>query len=137
MLDMAMIYISPDPYGGAFEEELNLCKFNISTHRTAGLCFFEKNGRILLASMAPSTPGACIPQWRTRPQGAWLIQINGTTVSSIRDAQAIFACLASERTPTCTLLFSHPEITPNILNKGLPIMAKSDFSQFTHDQLNN
>jgi hypothetical protein len=61
MSDMAMIYISPDLYGGAFEEELDLCKFNISTHRTTGLCFFEKNGRILLASMAPSTLGACVP----------------------------------------------------------------------------
>jgi hypothetical protein len=135
--DMAMIYISPDPYGGAFEEELDLRKFDISTHHTAGLCFFENNKCILLALMAPSTPGAHVPRWRTRLRGAWLIQINGTTVSSIRDAQAIFARLASERTPTCTLLFSHPEITPNILNKGLPIMTKSDFSQFTHDQLNN
>jgi hypothetical protein len=80
MLDMAMIYISPDPYSGAFEEELDLRKFNISTHRTAGLCFFEKNGRIHLALMASSTPGARVPQWRTLLQGAWLIQINGTTV---------------------------------------------------------
>jgi hypothetical protein len=61
MLDMAMIYISPDPYGGAFEEELDLHKFDISAHCTASLCFFEKNGRILLALMAPSTPGARVP----------------------------------------------------------------------------
>ena len=39
--------------------------------------------------------------------------------------------------PACTLLFSHLETTPDISNKGLPIMAKSNFSQFTHDQLNN
>ena len=60
--DMAMIYISPDPYGGSFQEELNLRKFDISTHRTAGLCFFEKNGPILITSMAPSTPGARVPR---------------------------------------------------------------------------
>ncbi len=61
-LDMAMIYVSPDPYGSAFEEELILRKFDITTHRSAGLCFIEKNGRLLLASMAPSTPDARIPR---------------------------------------------------------------------------
>jgi hypothetical protein len=135
--DMAMINVSPDPYGGAFEEKLDLCKFDIATHHTAGLCFFKKNGRLLLASMAPSTPGTRIPRWRTRLRGAWFIEVNGTPVLSINDAHAIFVRLTSERTPTCTLLFSHPEVTPNILNKGLPVMSKSDFSQFTQDQLNN
>ncbi len=95
MSDMVMIYVSPDPYGGAFEEELDLHKFDIATHCTAGLCFFEKNGRLLLASMAPSTPGMRVPQWRTHLQGAWLIEVNGTPVSSINGAHAIFACLAS------------------------------------------
>ncbi len=56
--DMAMIYVSPDLYGTAFEEELDLQKFNLQCHATAGLCFFEKDNCILLASMAPSTPGA-------------------------------------------------------------------------------
>jgi hypothetical protein len=60
--DMAMIYVSLDPYGSVFEEELDLRKFDITTHRSAGLCFFEKNGRLLLASMAPSTPGARVPR---------------------------------------------------------------------------
>ncbi len=64
-LDMAMIYISPNPYGGAFKKALDLHKFNIFKHHTAGLCFFDKNNHILLASMAPSTPGVCIPQWQT------------------------------------------------------------------------
>jgi hypothetical protein len=70
--DMAMVYISPDPFGSAFEEELDLRKVDLSAHRTAGLCFFEKDGRLYLASMAPSTPGARIPRWRTRIRGAWL-----------------------------------------------------------------
>ena len=56
--DMAMIYVSPDPFGSAFEEELDLRKFNFDNHQTAGLCFLEKDNRIYLASMAPSTPGA-------------------------------------------------------------------------------
>ena len=135
--DMAMIYVSLDPFGSAFEEEINLRKFDFNTHRTAGLCFLEKDNRIYLASMAPSTPDAPIPRWRTRIRGAWLITINGTPVSSISDAQAVFQQLSATRAPTCTLLFSHPEITPDISNKGLLIMSASDFSQFTHDQLNN
>ena len=94
--NMAMIYVSPDIFGSAFEEEIYLCKFDFDTHRTAGLCFFEKDNHIYLASMAPSTPGARVPRWRTRICGVWLININ-----------------------------------------GLPLMSTSDFSQFTHDQLNN
>ena len=88
--DMTMIYISPDPFGSAFEEDLDLCKFDFDTHRTAGLCLYEKDQCIYLASMAPSTPGACIPRWRQRIHEAWLISINGTPVSSISDAQAVF-----------------------------------------------
>jgi hypothetical protein len=135
--DMAMVYVSPDPFQSAFEEELDLRKFDLSHHRTAGLCFFEKDGRLFLASMAPSTPGARIPRWRTRIRGAWLITINGTSVSSISDAQGVFQQLSATGAPLCTLLFSHSEITPDISNKGLPILSSSDFSQFTHDQLNN
>ncbi len=132
-----MIYVSLNPYSSAFEEELDLHKFDITTHCSAGLCFFEKNERLLLASMAPSTPGARIPRWRTCLRGAWLLEINGTPFLTIKDAHATFAYLASKNKPSYTLLFSHPEITPDISNKGLPVMLKSDFSQLTHDQLNN
>jgi hypothetical protein len=135
--NMVMIYVSPDLYGTAFEEELDLWKFDLQRHATAGLCFFEKGNRILLASMAPSTPASRLPRWRTRLRGAWLIQINNTLVASINDAKTAFANLSSSKSQHCTLLFSHPEITPDISNKGLPVMSKSDFSQFTHDQLNN
>jgi hypothetical protein len=135
--DMAMIYVAPDPYGTAFEEELDRQKLDLQRHATAGLCFFEKDNRILLASMAPSTPGARLPWWRTRLCGAWLIQINNTPVASIYDPKTAFANLSSSNSQRCTLLFSHPEITPDISNQGLPVMSKSDFSQFTHDQLHN
>jgi hypothetical protein len=133
----AMIYVSLDPYGTAFEEELDLRKFDLNQHTTAGLCFYQKNDCLLLASMAPSTPGARIPWWQTCLQGAWLIQIDGTPVTSISNAQTVFAHLSSSNAHQCTLLSSHPEITPDISNQGLAIMSKLDFSQFTHDQLNN
>jgi hypothetical protein len=135
--DTAMIYVSPDLYGPAFEEKLDLWKFNLNRHTTTGLCFYQKNDRLLLASMAPSTPGARIPWWPTRLWGAWLIQIDETPVTFISNAQTVFACLSSSNAHRCTLLFSHPKITPNISNQGLPIMSKLDFSQCTHNQLNN
>ncbi len=135
--DMAMVYISPDPFYGAFKEELDLCKFDLSRHSTAGLNFFEKDQHLFLALMVPGTPGARIPWWRTQLRGAWLIAIDGTNISTLTDAQSIFCCLSNANSSGCTLLFSHPEITPDISSSGLPIMSRSDFSQLTHNQLNN
>ena len=132
-----MIYVPPDPYATIFEEELDLQKLNLDRHPTAGLIFFEKDNRILLASMAPGTPGARIARWRTCIHGAWLIQVDGTPVTSISDAKADFTQLSCSNSPRCTLEFYHPEVNPDISNKGLPVMSKSDFSQSTHDQLNN
>jgi hypothetical protein len=135
--DMAMVYISPDPFYGAFEEELDFWKFVFAKHCTAGLRFVEKDQHLLLASMDPSMPGARIPWWRTRIRGAWLIEIDGTCVFTITDAQNVFRSLATANALGFTLLFSHSKVTPDISNTGLPIMSKSDFSQLTHDQLNN
>jgi hypothetical protein len=87
----------------------------------------------MLASMDPSTPSACVPWWHTHIQGAWLIEIDGTHVYTILDAQAIFCHLSDANAHSCTLLFLHPKIAPDMSNKGLPIMLKSDLSQFTHN----
>jgi len=107
----------------------------LAHHPTAGLILFEKYNRILLASMAPGTPGAHIARWQTRIHGAWLIQVDGTPITSISDAKAVFTRLSCSNSPRCTLQFSHPKVNPDISNKGLPVMSKSDFSQFTHGQL--
>jgi hypothetical protein len=56
--DIAPIYMSPCPYFDAFEEELNLRKFDIAKHRTAGLCLAHIDGHLILGGMAPSTPAA-------------------------------------------------------------------------------
>jgi hypothetical protein len=56
--DMATIYMSPDLYGQAFEQEKDLRKWDLTTHHTAGMRLLEKNGRLLLASMDASTPAA-------------------------------------------------------------------------------
>jgi hypothetical protein len=135
--DMEMIYMSADPYGHSFEASLDLHKCDLRTHHTAGLRFLTKNGCLLLANMDPGTPGAKVDKWRTHLRGAWLTLIAGTPVHTIADTQAAFASLSGTNVLDCTLVFSHPEISPDILNRGVPIMSREDFSQFTHDQLNN
>jgi hypothetical protein len=134
--DMAMIYMSPNPYGRTFEKEVDLRKWDITCHRTAGMRLLEKDGRLVLASINASTPAAWIDRGRTHVRGAWLVSIDRTPVSTIAEAQVVFTCLQTSTHP-CILFFSHPETSPDISNKGLPIMSKEDFSQFTHDQLNN
>ena len=61
--NITLIYMSPCPYFDAFEEEIDLCKFDINKHRTAGLCLAQVAGRLILGGMAPSTPGAKITRW--------------------------------------------------------------------------
>jgi hypothetical protein len=135
--DMETIYLSNDLYGRTFEEKLDLCKWDPTKHRTAGLRFITKNGRLILISMDKSTPGACINKWRTRIRGAWLMSVDGHAVPTLQDAQAVFDQLHSTLSSTCTLLFSHPDTSPDITHNGLPIISHDDFTQFTHDQLNN
>jgi hypothetical protein len=38
--DMAMIYISPDPFFEAFEQPIDLRDFNLTNHPTAGLSLY-------------------------------------------------------------------------------------------------
>jgi len=59
--DMAMVYMSPDPYYEAFEEVIDLHKFDLKLHRTAGLCLAHSDNHLFLGGMTPGTPGAKIP----------------------------------------------------------------------------
>ncbi len=131
-----MIYMSPDPYGHTFEKEIDLRKWDLTRHCTVGMRLLEKDGRLVLTSIDASTPAARIDRWRTHVWGAWLVSINGTPVSTIVEAEGVFTRLQTSSHP-CILVFSHPETSPDISNKGLPIISKEDFLQFTHDQLNN
>jgi hypothetical protein len=112
--DMELIYLSPDPYGHTFEEQLDLRQWDLDKHRSTGLRFIIKNNRMILASMDKSTPGACIAKWRTLICGAWLQSINGTTVSSLADIHQVFQSLSNNNAALCTLTFSHPDISPDI-----------------------
>jgi hypothetical protein len=108
--DMAMVYMSPDLYFDAFEQPLNLWKFDYNKHPTAGLSLYEKSGLLYLATMSPSTPVAKIWDWRTQVHSAWLIKIGPLTMTSIEKAHAAFVALRDSGATSTVLLFAHPEI---------------------------
>ena len=95
------------------------------------------DGRLILGGMAPSTPAAKIPRWCSRLKGAWLVKISDHTVSTIAQAQQVFAQLNADGASSVTLLFSHPEIRQDISHDGLPIVSSAPFSQHVHDQMNH
>jgi hypothetical protein len=136
--DMATIYMSLDPYFEAFEEIIDLQKFDIQTHCTGGLSLLASDNRLILGGMAPGTPGVKIPRWRSRLKGAWLIKIKvgSTPVSTIAEAQDAFILAIASGSHVVTLLFSHPEIRQDILHEGLPIVSSTPFLQHVHDQIN-
>jgi hypothetical protein len=135
--DMDMIYMSPDPYGRTFEEPLDLRKFDLSKHPIDGLRLHTKDGRLTLTSMDTSSPGARIDKWRSHIRGAWLVSIRDMAVSTLAEAQSAIRLLSENNAHSCLLTLTHPEFSPDISHNGLPITSRDDFSQLTHDQLNN
>ena len=135
--DMKMVYMSPDPYHDAFAQTVDLRKFDLTKHATGGLNLYVRDGRVHLGSIAPSTPTARIHGWRTRIRGAWLIKVGDIIVESIDDVVRAFDGLRTSGSPSVTLLFSHPEVKPNLSQDGLPIVSSAPFTQLTHNQLNN
>jgi hypothetical protein len=135
--NVAQIYLSPTPYNDAFKEIFDLQKFNVSRHQAAGLTFLHQDGQLVLASMAPSTPGAHVPCWRTRLCGAWLLSINGTPVHTLADAHQVFQDLYLTHAALCNLLFAHPEISHGLSNKGLPLLRHDHIPQLNINQLSD
>ncbi len=90
-LNMATVFMSRSPYFESFKEIRDLWKFDITKHRTAGLCLAHQNGCLFLGGMAPSTSGAEIPPWCTRIKGAWLIKLatNYSTLSIMYNGHSI------------------------------------------------
>ena len=114
----------------------NVC-FPSTKCPTTGMSLLEQNGRLILAHMSPGTPGAKIPQWRTRLRGAWLIKIDDKPVTTIDDARKVFGTLSDNGATSAHLLFAHPEVGPDISRRGLPISSSKPFSLLTHAQLND
>jgi hypothetical protein len=135
--NVAKIYMSPTPYNNAFEEELNLQTLDISHHRAAGMMFLSQDDWLILVSMAPSTPGARVPRWRTRLHGTWLLSVNGTPVHTLAEAHQVFHDLYLRNAASCILLFSHPGISHGLSNKGLPLLCRDQIPQLSMDQLSD
>jgi hypothetical protein len=131
--DMAMVYISPDPHHEAFEQTLDLHKFNFSHHPTAGLSLFERTGWVHLGMISLSTLAAKLHEWRSRVCGAWLIKVGGITVNSLDNVNKAFRGLEANNSPLATHLIAHPEIYPNLSQDGIPIVSLAPFTQNTHD----
>jgi hypothetical protein len=135
---MEVIYMSPNPYHESFDELLDLRRFNLTHHSTAGLSFVECDGKVFLAHMVPGTPGAKIPCWRTRICGAWLIKLGTYLVQSINDVCTTLTSIQSTGGTHVPLLFSHPELCPDISHRCLPIVLSAPFfTQQVHNQLND
>jgi hypothetical protein len=132
-----MIYLSPNPYFEFFEEVIDITRHDFNKHWTAGLCLTTSGNCLFLGGISPSMSAAKIPCWRTCIKGAWLIKVGQSVVTTIKEAQDAFARKANSGAQTVTLLFSHPEIRPNISHDGLPIMSSAPFHQHIHDQINN
>ena len=135
--DMMLVYMSPDPYHDAFDQTVDLWNFDPIKHATGGLSLYVRDDRVHLAPIAPGTPAARTHSWRTRIRGAWLIKVGNFIVESIEDVVRAFHGLRTSGSPSVTLLFSHPEVRPNLSQAGLPIVSSALFTQHTHDQLNN
>jgi hypothetical protein len=134
---MDMMYMSPTPYYDAFDEVIDLRRFDLATHSMVGLSQLEKNGQLIIAHMSSGTPSAKIPRWHTWLCSAWLIKIEDHIVTSIDEARNAVAALSAARATSATLLFAHPEVRPDISHRGLSIVLSEPFSLLMHDQLNN
>ena len=134
---MDMVYMSPSPYHNAFDEVMDIRKWDFSKHPTAGMSLIEQNGRLILAHMAPSTPGAKVPRWRTWLRGAWLVKIDDKSFTTIEDARKVFETLSTNGATSAHLLFAHPKVYPDISHRGLPIISSEPFSLLTLVQLND
>jgi hypothetical protein len=102
----------------------------------AGVKLSERNGQLILGGMDTGTPGSKIDCWRTKIHGATLLQVGDHQVCTVQDVQEAFAKSIPTH-PLCPLLIAYPEIRQDISHNGLPIMHSGDFSQATHDQLDD
>ena len=106
--DLAPIYMSPCPYFDAFEEEINLQKFDLDKHRTAGPGLALVNGCLFLVGMAPGTPGAENPMLAHMHQRRVAYKGWGHTSVNYRQSTA---CLLSY--PTKQHFTMHPALLPS------------------------
>jgi hypothetical protein len=92
------------------------------------MTFMVVNGQLIQQHIKKSTLASKIPCWRSELHGAWLQQIGDEKIHSLNDVCQSFASIIASGAPSCTLIFSHPEIHHGLTNDGIP--------QVNIDQLN-
>ena len=64
--DLEMVYLSPSSLCDSFDEYIDLRKWDVVKHPTAGIDGFEKNDKLYLKEFIKSTPAAKTRAWRSR-----------------------------------------------------------------------
>jgi hypothetical protein len=126
--DLAQVYISPHAYKDGFPIELDLQHGRLHDHLACGMKFTVVNGRLILQHIEKSTLASKIPCWCSELHGAWLQQIGDEKIHSLNNVHQSLASLIASGAPSCTLIFSHPEIRHGLTNDSIP--------QVNIDQLN-
>jgi hypothetical protein len=115
------VYVSPTPYADAFEETIDISRWNWDVrHQAAGMRMIQVDERVFLAGMDPSTPAARIPRWRTRMRGAWIISVNGQQVNSITEVYRVVYQAVQEKKRQLSVILAHPEIKDGLSARGIP-----------------
>jgi hypothetical protein len=124
----AQVYLSSSAYCEAFEEEINIKRWTVNDHHTAGLTLIQRDGRLVLASITKSTPAAKIPRWRTRCRGAWVMEINGMPVQTTQDVERALKMAKLRGDEICSITMTHPEIRDGLTAKGIPQLHIDQFN---------
>ena len=126
--DIAQIYCLPHHYGYTFEEVFDYMGSASTVHDTAGLVLEEVNDRVFIRDIAPGTPCAKIPRWKTRLRHTCLVAINDMPITSMAEVASLISHLPKTPRGTCRLLVTASELRDGLTNEGIP--------QITLDQLN-
>ncbi len=98
------IWMSADPFHKTLEVNIP----TQGTHATLGMQLHATPhaGRLQLIDMVKSTPGACLPKWRSSLKRAILLSINETMVRDEKDVIQIVQTLRHSNLPVATCLFA-------------------------------
>ena len=118
--DMVPVYFSPDPYYQAFDERLDMRRYDAYNKPAGGMVFAIADDRLTLWDILPSSPTAKVPVCRTRILGTWLHKVGATPVTTEKEVVTALTALSVENATHCTLVFLHPEVSQGLTNTGIP-----------------
>jgi KUP system potassium uptake protein len=115
------VYVSPTPYNNSFEEHIDISRWTTEDGQpAAGMRMIQVGDRVFLAGMAPSTPAARIPRWRSRCRGAWIIKVNDTVVHSVQEVYDAVKKAKQQQHKKLVVLMAHSEIKDGLTHDGIP-----------------